>query len=116
MMDYKGYIGKVEYDDDAGLFHGEVINLRDVITFAGETVQELRQAFQESVEDYLAFCAERGEEPEKPFSGTFTVRLPPELHRAIAVQAKLSNKSLNSWLGDVLADTVSTTRGARQMA
>ncbi len=116
MMDYKGYIGKVEYDDEAGLFHGEVINLRDVITFAGETVQELRQAFQESVEDYLAFCAERGEEPEKPFSGTFTVRLPPELHRAIAVQAKLSNKSLNSWLGDVLADTVNTTRSARQMA
>jgi predicted HicB family RNase H-like nuclease len=116
MMDYKGYIGKVEYDDEAGLFHGEVINLRDVITFAGETVQELRQAFQESIEDYLAFCAERGEEPEKPFSGTFTVRLTPELHRAIAVQAKLSNKSLNSWLGDVLADTVNTTRSDRQMA
>ncbi len=116
MMDYKGYIGKVEYDDEAGLFHGEVINLRDVVTFAGETVQALRQAFQESVEDYLAFCAERGEEPEKPFSGTFTVRIPPELHRAIAVQARLSNKSLNSWLGDMLADTVSSMRDERQVA
>jgi predicted HicB family RNase H-like nuclease len=84
-VEYKGYIGKVEFDDEASLFHGEVINLRDVITFAGETVQELRQAFQGSVEDYLAFCAERGEEPEKPFSGTFTVRIAPELHRAIAV-------------------------------
>jgi predicted HicB family RNase H-like nuclease len=114
MMDYKGYIGKVEYDDEAGLFHGEVINLRDVITFAGETVQELRQAFQESVEDYLAFCAERGEEPEKPFSGTFTVRIPPELHRAIAVQARLSNKSLNSWLGEVLTNTVTSVRSTRQ--
>lgn len=88
MMEYKGYIGKVEFDDEANLFHGEVINLRDVITFAGETVQELRHAFEESIEDYLAFCAERGEEPERPFSGTFTVRISPELHRAIAVRAK----------------------------
>jgi len=115
MMNYKGYIGKVDYDDEAGLFHGEVVNLRDVITFAGETVQELRQAFQESVEDYLAFCAERGEEPEKPFSGTFTLRIPPELHRAIAVRARLSDKSLNSWVGDVLADSLSSRRGERQM-
>lgn len=114
MIEYKGYIGKVEYDDEAGLFHGEVINLRDVITFAGETVQALRQAFQESVEDYLAFCTERREAPEKPFSGTFTVRIPPELHRAIAVQARLSNKSLNSWLGDVLVGTVNTPRAERQ--
>jgi predicted HicB family RNase H-like nuclease len=113
MMNYKGYIGKVEYDDEAGLFHGEVINLRDVITFSGQTVQELRQAFHESIEDYLAFCAERGEEPEKPFSGTFTIRIPPELHRAIAVQARLSNQSLNSWLGDTLAATVRHAQGER---
>jgi predicted HicB family RNase H-like nuclease len=106
MMEYKGYIGKVEFDDEAGVFHGEIINLRDVITFEGESVQELRQAFQESVEDYLQFCAERGEPPEKPFSGTFTVRIPPQLHREIAVQAKVANKSLNSWLGDLLANTV----------
>ena len=50
MMEYKGYIGKVDYDDEAGIFHGEVVNLRDVITFAGESVPELRQAFQESVD------------------------------------------------------------------
>lgn len=115
MMNYKGYMGKVEYDDEAGLFHGEVINLRDVITFAGETVQELKQAFQDSVEDYLAFCAARGEEPEKPFSGTFTVRISPELHRAIAVQARLSNQSLNSWLGDMLATTVRHEDRERQV-
>jgi predicted HicB family RNase H-like nuclease len=113
MMEYKGYIGKVEFDDEAGFFHGEVINLRDVITFAGESVPELRQAFQESVEEYLAFCAERGEEPEKPFSGTFTVRIPPELHRAIAIQAKLANKSLNSWVGEVLAASTNGNQQAR---
>ena len=106
MMEYKGYIGKVDFDDEAGIFHGEVVNLRDVITFAGESVTELRQAFQESVDDYLAFCAERNEPPEKPFSGTFTVRVTPELHRAISVQARLANKSLNSYVGNLLKRSV----------
>jgi predicted HicB family RNase H-like nuclease len=68
-MKYKGYVGMVTFDDEAGIFHGEVINTRDVITFQGTCVEELRQAFIDSIDDYLAFCAERGEEPEKPFSG-----------------------------------------------
>ena len=63
MMEYKGYLAQVEFDDEASLFHGEVINIRDVITFQGQSVDELRQAFEDSVEDYLEFCAERGEQP-----------------------------------------------------
>ena len=82
------------------MFHGEVINLRDVITFQGQTVNELRRAFQESVEDYLAFCAERGEQPEKPYSGKFSVRINPELHRRITIQARTASKSLNHWISD----------------
>ena len=104
MMEYKGYLGRVEYDDEAGVFHGEVINLRDVITFQGETVQELRTAFQESVDDYLAFCVARNENPERPYSGTFTVRVPPELHRDVALQARLKKKSLNSWVAELMAE------------
>ena len=77
MMEYKGYIAKVDYDDEAGIFHGEVVNLRDVITFAGESVPELRRAFQESVDDYLAFCAARNEPPGIPNPDTFTVRVAP---------------------------------------
>jgi predicted HicB family RNase H-like nuclease len=106
MIEYKGYIGKVEFDDEANIFHGEVINVRDVITFQGESVQEIRQAFQDSVDDYLAFCLERHEEPEKPFSGTFTVRVPPELHRQIYIQARLANKSLNHWVSDLFEQQV----------
>lgn len=102
MMEYKGYIGKVEIDDEAGILHGEVINIRDVITFEGTSVDELQKAFHESVDDYLAFCAERGESPEKPFSGKFVVRLPAELHRKAYIQAKLSDKSLNGWVTEVL--------------
>ncbi|MCX6045816.1 MAG: type II toxin-antitoxin system HicB family antitoxin [Chloroflexi bacterium] len=106
MMEYKGYIGKVEFDDDAGIFHGEVINVRDVITFQGESVQEIRQAFQDSIEDYLEFCASRNEDPEKPFSGTFTVRIPPELHRKIYIQARTVDKSLNSWVSETFERAV----------
>jgi len=102
MMEYKGYVAKVEFDDEADSFHGEIINLRDVITFQGQTVDELRQAFQESVEDYLAFCAERGEQPEKPYSGKFSVRMDPELHRKITIQARTTNKSLNRWISEML--------------
>lgn len=63
-MEYQGYIGKVEYDDEAGIFHGEITNTRDVITFQGTTASEVEKAFRESVNDYLAFCRERGEKPQ----------------------------------------------------
>ncbi len=106
MMEYKGYIAKIEFDDEDDVFHGEVINLRDVITFQGETVDELRQAFQESVEDYLAFCDERGEQPEKPYSGKFSVRIDPELHRKITIQARIANMSLNRWISKTLETTI----------
>ena len=101
-MEYKGYICKVEIDDEAGVLHGEVINVRDVITFEGASVDEIQMAFRESVDDYLDFCARRGEPPEKPFSGKSVVRLPAELHRKAYVQAKLEDKSLNSLVTEVL--------------
>ena len=102
MIEYKGYIGKVEVDEEASILLGEVINLRDVITFEGRTVKELRQAFKDSIDDYLEFCASRGENPEKPFSGRFVVRVSPELHREISVKAKVADKSLNGWISEVL--------------
>ena len=55
-MKYKGYIGHVEYDDEAKIFHGEVVGLKDIITFQGSSVEELEEAFKDSVEDYLAWC------------------------------------------------------------
>ena len=110
MMEYKGYFAKVEFDDEANVFHGEVINLRDVITFEGETVAELRTAFNESVEDYLEFCAERNEEPEKPYSGKFLVRVEPEFHKTLVIQARKNGKSLNSWIHDALLKVVKSTQ------
>jgi predicted HicB family RNase H-like nuclease len=103
MLDYKGYNGKVEFDEEAGIFHGEVVDLRDVITFQGKSVDELEKAFQDSIDDYLEFCEERGEEPDKPFSGRLMVRLPSEIHRKIYVSAKKEGKSLNEYITEKLA-------------
>ncbi len=103
MLNYKGYRGRVAFDDEAGLFHGEVLDLKDVITFQGKSVEELEHAFRDSIDDYLAFCQERGEEPDKPFSGRLMLRLPPALHREVYVQARREGKSLNQWIADKLA-------------
>ncbi len=70
-------MARIEFDEEANVFHGEVVNIRDVITFQGKSVEELRKAFEDSVDDYLEFCAQHNEEPEKPFSGRFTIRLSP---------------------------------------
>ncbi|MDP2984095.1 MAG: type II toxin-antitoxin system HicB family antitoxin [Candidatus Latescibacter sp.] len=101
MLKYKGYTGRVEYDDEAKVFHGEVLDTKDVITFHGTTVYEIEAAFRESIDDYLAFCCERGEKPEKPFSGKFVLRIPSELHHKLCIEASKSGKSLNNWLVDV---------------
>jgi len=106
MLNYKGYIGSVEFDDENEIFTGEIINTRDVITFQADTAHDLKQAFIDSIDDYLDFCEERNEEPEKPFSGKFNLRIPPELHRMVYIEAKKSKKSLNSWVCDVLKHAV----------
>lgn len=102
MLEYKGYTGHAEFDSEAGLFHGEVLETRDVITFQGVSVEELAQAFRDSVDDYVEFCRDRNEQPDKPFSGRMMLRLPSELHRHAYVEAKREGKSLNQWIADKL--------------
>ena len=106
MLQYKGYSGHVDFDSEAGLFHGEVVDTRDVITFQGTSVSELEQAFRDSIDDYLDFCSERGEEPDKPFSGRLMVRLAPELHRQLYLEARETGKSLNQLINDRLKEAV----------
>ena len=102
MLKYKGYTGYVEFDDEAGIFHGEVLDLRDVITFQGKTVEEIKKAFRDSIDDYLEFCKDRNEKPDKPFSGRLMVRLPPHLHRKVFISARREGKSLNQWIAERL--------------
>ena len=97
-MEYKGYAARVEFDADAASFHGRVLNLRDVITFEGTSVKELQREFHASVDDYLAYCAERNEPPEKPLSGRVLVRMSPDLHRSATLAAEEARISLNTWI------------------
>lgn len=103
MMAHKGYVGKVEYDADAKILHGEVIGIRDVVTFQADDVAGIEKAFKDSVDDYLAFCKERGEAPEKPMSGHFVVRTDPELHRKLSIIAEATDKSLNALVTEYLS-------------
>ena len=102
MLKYKGYSGYVNYDDEAKIFHGEVMDTRDVITFQGRTVDEIEKAFRESIDDYLEFCEQRNERPDKPFSGKFLVRMNPQLHHRIFLRASREGKSINKWVIDTL--------------
>ncbi len=102
VLTHKGYVGIVEADAEAGLFHGEVANTRAVLTFSGRSFDELHSAFAETITDYEAWCAERGVTPEKPYSGKFMFRSTPELHRRIAAAAAREGKSINAYVASVL--------------
>ena len=105
-MEYKDYKAIIEFDEDAELFHGEVITTKDVITFQGASVEDLKQAFADSVDDYLSWCEERGEEPDKAFSGKFNLRISPETHRELTYLAREQNKSLNNFIAEKLEDAI----------
>ena len=102
MMEFKGYRAVVEFDDEAEVFHGEVVDTRDVIVFEGTSVEQLRREFEVSINDYLAACAERGRSPDKPFSGRIPLRVAPSIHRAASSAAKAEGKSLNSWIAETV--------------
>lgn len=103
MIEYEGYVGRFEYDPETESFHGEVINTRDVITFVGRSVEELKREMAASIDDYLAWAEQDGFEPSKPYSGRFLVRGTPELHRDVANAAAVENRSMNEWAVRVLS-------------
>jgi predicted HicB family RNase H-like nuclease len=92
-----GYVATIEFDEEAGLFHGEVINTRDVPTFQGQTLDELKVVFADAIADYIDRCRERGKEPQRPYSGSFTLRISPESHRRVAPAAARSGKSVDAF-------------------
>lgn len=96
VFNYKGYTGSMETSAADNCLYGKILFVRDLVTFEGQTVQELRQAFEESVDDYLEMCAELGVEPKKPCNGTFNVRIRPELHEKLAYRAVIEGEKQNA--------------------
>lgn len=103
-MTYKGYPAKIEYSEEDGCFVGHIVGINDIVGFHGESVTELRAAFEEAVDDYLESCAQVGRPPQKPYSGNLMLRVPPEVHAAVAAAAEVSGKSINQWATEVLAE------------
>ena len=108
MLHHKDYVGVAEYDDGGKIFTGEVIGVRDVITFQGRSPDELEQSFRDSIDFYLEMCERDGVEPDKAYSGKFNLRVDPDLHRKIAMAATTDGTSLNQWVSEVLEKATNT--------
>ena len=110
MIEYKGYIGVIEFDDCSGCLHGRVANSGpySIVTFEATDVEGVQREFRRSIDEYLAWCEERGVEPRKPRSGKLDIRLDSELHRRVLLSAEKSGMSLNNWITRALEKSVSS--------
>jgi predicted HicB family RNase H-like nuclease len=103
-MIYQNYSAKVEYDAVDKIFVGHIVGIRDIVGFHGTTVEELESAFHEAVDHYLEVCEKIGQQPQRSYSGKLTLRIPPEIHRAVATAAEMNSKSINQWAADALKE------------
>lgn len=101
-MNYKGYTGKAELDEDSDILHGRVQNIESIVTFEGDSIEEINQAFRDSVDDYLQWCEELGQAPEEPLSGYLCLDMAPEEQQQLARIAAKEGKTLDEWAKDVL--------------
>ncbi len=106
-MSYKGYLARIEYSDEDECFVGHIAGIRDVVGFHGESVDELRAAFEEAVDDYVETCERLNKKPQRPYSGKVMLRLEPSLHAKAAMYAEAQGKSLNAWAQEALQKAVS---------
>jgi predicted HicB family RNase H-like nuclease len=115
-LEYKGYTGSVTIDAESRCLHGKIEFINDLVTFEGDTVAELETAFKESVDDYLATCQKIGKAPDKPFRGTFNIRIGAELHRLAAVQAMRRHCTLNEFICRAVASALEEKPAAKPNA
>lgn len=101
-MEYKGYVGNVEFSEEDEVFFGKVIGIRSLISYEGETAKELIKDFHDAVDDYLSLCEAEGKEPEKAYKGSFNIRISPELHKQAVRCAESNQMSLNSFVEKAL--------------
>ncbi|MBE0503394.1 MAG: type II toxin-antitoxin system HicB family antitoxin [Desulfuromonadales bacterium] len=107
MIKHKGYFGSVHYNSDDRIFYGKIEFIRSLVSYEGQDADSLESAFHEAVDDYLATCAELGCEPEKPFKGSFNVRIAPELHERVMIAASQHGMTLNRFVAETLSQAVS---------
>lgn len=101
-MKYRGYTARIEYDEEDRIFVGHLAGIKDIVGFHGSTVDELDRAFHESVDNYIAISEETGRVAQKPYSGKLMLRVPPNVHAAVATAAQVNGKSINQWASEIL--------------
>ncbi len=105
-IEYKGYLGSVEFSEEDGIFFGKVMGIRSLISYEGENAKELLNDFHNAVDSYLEYCKSEGKEPETAYKGCFNVRISPELHRKLVVYTTAHQMSLNSYVEETLKHSV----------
>ena len=105
-MEYKNYVGSVEFSESDGVFFGKVMGIRSLISYEGTTAKELVADFRGAVDDYLELCAAEGKEPERAYKGSFNVRVSPELHKQAVIYASSRQMSLNSLVEQALRSSL----------
>lgn len=108
-MTYKGYTACIEYSDEDGCLVGRVAGIKDLITFHGKSVAEIRREFKNALDFYLETCESRGENPDKAYSGKLMLRVPSQIHAAVATAAQISGKSINQWATEMLSKATHAT-------
>ena len=103
---YKGYIGSIEYSEESAVFHGKVLGVKPFLAYEGDSVNTITEDFHNAIDEYIEFCEEKGIQPEKPFKGSFNVRIDSELHRKAALIASASGISLNALVENAIQQTV----------
>ncbi len=111
-MTYQNYSAKIEYDSIDKIFVGHIIGIQDIVSFHGNTVAELELAFRESVQHYLEVCEKIRQQPQRSYSGKLTLRVPPEVHMAVATAAEINSKSINQWATDILKQAATSESAA----
>ena len=98
MLEYKGFHASVEYDAEDNIFVGEVFGITDSLNFHGTSVTELKEMFEQCIDNYLELCEKIGKNPDKEFKGTFNIRIPPEMHKKAALEAAKQKITLNQYV------------------
>lgn len=106
ILKYKEYIAKIEFSAEDFILYGKIEGIKDLVTFESASAETIEKEFQEAVDDYIAYCEEIGKEPDKPFKGSFNVRVSPELHKAIVMKAAQEGKTLNTYVSEALGKTI----------
>ena len=107
ILEYKGYYTRIEYSAEDHVLFGKIEGIKDLVTFECENLSNVEAEFHEAVDDYLSFCKDLGESPDKPYKGMFNVRIPPELHRKAAMAAEMSGETLNAFITKAIRAAVS---------